>query len=67
MDLRLADNEGSSLYGTCSHCQRVVDNHDDLHRVSGILDGGFGVECVLRGDIEGHEARPMGAKPKEAK
>lgn len=52
-----------SLSGRCSHCQRSVDNHDELHRVTSIVRGGRGVECVLRGDIDPHEARPLGFRP----
>lgn len=56
----LVDAGGVSLYGSCSHCQRRVDNHDDLHRVTPIMRGGRGVECVLRGDIAPNEAAPLG-------
>lgn len=56
----LVDDTGASLYGSCSHCQRTVDNYDDLHRVTPIMRGGRGVECVLRGDIAPHEAAPLG-------
>lgn len=56
----LVDDEGRSLHGSCSHCQRRVDNHDDLHRVSAIGRGGRGVECVLRGDIRHADAMPLG-------
>lgn len=45
------DDQGVSLSGSCSRCQRVVDNHDELHRVS-----------VLRGDITHQLARPMGPR-----
>lgn len=55
----LLDENGASLYGSCSHCQRRVDNRDDLHRVTSIMRGGRGVECVLRGDIEAHEGGPL--------
>jgi hypothetical protein len=54
------DDDGHSLYGSCSHCRRRVDNHDDLHRVSAIMRGGRGVECVLRGDITGPQAQLLG-------
>lgn len=54
------DGDGLSLYGSCSHCQRRVDNHDELHRVTSIIRGGYGVECVLRGDIRHSEAMPLG-------
>lgn len=53
---------GESLWGRCGHCQRRVDNHDELHRVSEIMRGGLGVECVLRGDIEPRDAMPLGRK-----
>lgn len=53
-------DDGRSLYGSCSRCQRSVDNHDPLHRVTPILRGGRGVECVLRGDITHAEAMPLG-------
>jgi len=48
-----------SLEGRCGHCQRRVDNYDDLHRVTSIMRGGKGVECALRGDILPHEAAPL--------
>jgi hypothetical protein len=56
----LVDDEGASLAGSCSHCQRRVDNHDEHHRVTSIVRGGRGVECVLRGDIRPGEAMPLG-------
>ncbi len=54
------DDHGKSLWGTCGHCQRRVDNYDDLHRVTPIMRGGRGVECVLRGDITPDLAKPLG-------
>ncbi len=57
--LLLIDSEGHSLYGTCGHCQRQVDNFDIDHRVSAILRGGKGVECVIRGDIDPWEGHPL--------
>lgn len=54
----LADENGNDLHGMCGHCQREVNNYDPCHRVSAILRGGKGVECVLRGDIESHEGGP---------
>lgn len=45
--------------GRCGYCNRMVDNYDDLHLVTSILDGGRGVECVLRGDIEPKDAGPF--------
>lgn len=57
-----ADEYGTSLHGVCSHCQRTVDNHNQHHRVTSIIRGGKGVECVLRGDITYQQACPMGTK-----
>lgn len=54
------DDAGVSLDGRCGHCHRPVDNHDELHRVSSIIRGGRGVECVLRGDIGHADAMPLG-------
>ena len=51
--------DGVSLYGTCSRCMRRVDNYDPNHRVTSIVRGGRGVECVLRGDITAEEAWPL--------
>lgn len=53
-------DDGDSLFGLCGHCQIMVDNHDPNHRVSALLRGGRGVECVLRGDIHVSEAAPLG-------
>lgn len=53
------DDDGVSLYGRCGHCKRVVDNLDENHRVTAIVRGGRGVECVLRGDIEAVQAGPL--------
>jgi hypothetical protein len=61
-DLLVDAGDGTSLYGSCSYCHRRVDNHDENHRVSAIMDGGRGVECVLRGDIEPLLARPLGRR-----
>lgn len=55
----LTDDDGSSLYGRCGRCERTVDNFDELHRVTSIVRGGRGVECVLRGDIEAVQAGPL--------
>lgn len=52
--------EGESLYGHCSRCSRRVDNFDPNHRVTSIMRGGRGVECVLRGDIESVDGAPLG-------
>lgn len=62
----LVDDGDGSLSGSCSHCRRVVDNHDDNHRVSAILLGGRGVECVLRGDIQPLQAKPLGRSPRSS-
>lgn len=59
----LLDDDGKSLYGRCGHCQRTVDNRDKLHRVTSIVRGGQGVECVLRGDIEASQAGPLQEAP----
>lgn len=63
---RLLTYDGGSTWGTCSHCHRTVDNHDDDHRVTSILDGGRGVECVHRGDITRDLAMPLGPRPTRA-
>ena len=54
--------QGESYYGSCSHCQRRVDNYDEAHRVTSIVQGGRGVECVLRGDIPYNLAQPLGRR-----
>jgi hypothetical protein len=59
----LIDGDGDSAYGTCGYCEMRVDNFTPNHRVSFILKGGRGVECVLRGDIEISEAQPLGTTP----
>jgi hypothetical protein len=56
----LVDDAGKSLSGSCSHCRRLVDNHDENHRVSAIMLGGRGVECVVRCDIHPSKAMPLG-------
>lgn len=53
------DDDGQSLYGLCGHCQVRVDNYDPNHRVTPILQGGRGVECVLRGDIPARQGGPL--------
>lgn len=58
----LVDEHGKSLYGQCGACDRLVTNHDPGHRVSAIMRGGRGVECVQRGDITPAEAMPLGEK-----
>lgn len=42
---------GEPMRGLCGHCQVRVDSFDANHRVTSIVRGGRGVECVLRGDI----------------
>ncbi len=59
-DTEFMDEDGRSLYGRCGHCGITVDNFDGNHRITPILRGGRGVECVLRGDIEPREAAPLG-------
>lgn len=53
------DEDGESFYGRCGHCRLRVDNFDANHRVTSIMRGGRGVDCVLRGDIEPWEAGPL--------
>lgn len=55
----LVDDEGQSLTGSCSLCRRTVDNHDPGHRVSAVMQGGRGVECVRRGDIPPERGGPL--------
>lgn len=55
----LVNEHGASLVGRCGHCGISVDNTDDNHRVSSILRGGRGVECVLRGDLHVSDAAPL--------
>lgn len=55
MDRELMLWEGKPLAGCCGHCRRLVDSSDPDHRVTAIMRGGHGVECVLRGDIEPEE------------
>jgi hypothetical protein len=43
----------------CGFCQCQVDNRDPGHLVTPILQGGRGVECVLRGDLDWAEAGPL--------
>lgn len=47
------------LRGSCGYCHRMVDSTNPSHRVSAILMGGRGVECVLRGDLPAHLAGPL--------
>lgn len=49
---------GALLRGLCGHCQIHVDSTDPNHRVTSIVRGGRGVECVLRGDIDPSEGGP---------
>ena len=60
LESEFIDESGESLWGRCGWCERNVDNHDELHRVTSIIRGGRGVECVLRGDIKPHDAQPLG-------
>lgn len=50
---------GTPLRGLCGHCQIQVDSTDPNHRVTSIVRGGRGVECVLRGDIRPIEGGPL--------
>lgn len=50
-DLLVDLDTGDTLAGLCGHCGITVDSTDPNHRVSSIVRGGRGVECVLRGDI----------------
>jgi hypothetical protein len=50
---------GEPLRGRCGHCQIHVDSTDPNHRVTSIVRGGRGVECVLRGDISAAEGGPL--------
>jgi hypothetical protein len=49
---------GELQRGLCGHCQVMVDSADPNHRVTSIVDGGRGVECVVRGDISSAEGGP---------
>jgi hypothetical protein len=55
----LIDEHGHSLQARCSRCLKRVDNFDPDHRVSAIMRGGRGVECVRRGDIEPWQGGPL--------
>lgn len=55
----LVDKHDAPLHGSCGFCQRMVDSTDAMHRVSAIILGGRGVECVLRGDILPHMGGPL--------
>lgn len=46
---------GAPLKGRCGHCNRSVDSTDPNHRVTSIVVGGRGVECVLAGEIPPEE------------
>lgn len=47
------------MHGSCGHCGVTVDNREPNHLVTPIMDGGRGVECVLRGDIHPMHAGPL--------
>lgn len=65
-DLCIDPETGESLYGSCSHCRRRVDNHDVSHRVTAIIRGGRGVECTWRGDIPAALAQPLGFRKEQS-
>ncbi|MFP5327754.1 MAG: hypothetical protein ACLGHT_09770 [Acidimicrobiia bacterium] len=46
---------GEPLRGLCGHCGIHVDSTDPNHKVTSVVAGGRGVECVLRGDIHPSE------------
>lgn len=48
-----------SLNGRCGHCNMVVDNYNPNHRVTSLMRGGKGVECVFRGDIDPKDGGPL--------
>jgi hypothetical protein len=50
---------GLPLRGLCRFCGVIIDNTDPNHRITSILAGGRGVECVLRGDIDPSEGGPI--------
>ena len=50
---------GEPLRGLCGHCGIEVDSLDPNHRVTSIVRGGRGIECVLRGDIHSSQAGPL--------
>lgn len=54
---------GEPLSGLCGHCGIHVDSTDPNHRVTSIVRGGRGVECVLRGDIHPRHAGPLRGQP----
>lgn len=56
------DTDGDTLWGHCGFCGIEVDNYDANHRVTSVMRGGKGVECVLRGDITPSDARPLGRR-----
>jgi hypothetical protein len=51
--------DGVPMSGLCGHCQIHVDSYDPNHRVTSIMRGGRGVECVLRGDIPAAAGGPL--------
>lgn len=50
------------LRGLCGYCGVSVDSRDPNHRVTSIVRGGRGVECVLRGDISADQGGPLGRR-----
>ena len=50
---------GEPLRGLCGHCGVEVDSTDPNHRVTSIVRGGRGVECVLRADIHASQGGPL--------
>lgn len=52
--------QGVPMRGLCGHCGVQVDSTDPNHRVTSIVRGGRGVECVLRGDIPPEDGGPLG-------
>lgn len=57
--------QGEPMRGLCGHCQVDVDSFDPNHRVTSIVRGGRGVECVLRGDITPDEGGPLRSMMKQ--
>lgn len=53
------DGDLEPLRGLCGHCNAMVDSLDPNHRVTSIVDGGAGVQCVLRGDIPPADGGPL--------
>ena len=51
--------DGKPMRGLCGYCGVDVDTFEKYHRVTSVVRGGRGVECVHRGDIEPSEGGPM--------